>query len=704
MADVPLWSNERQEQYTSFIDGMSRAIADWSPLGWELVPILVGLFLVGVIFNRWRRGRLRLSASQPETHPHVRGALRPEPRPELSAAMAACRGAFVGVAVFSGTVNILMLTGALFMMEIYDRVLPSRSIPTLAGLAILAILLFAIQGILDFIRGRILARIGSALDEAVSGRVFDSVVRLPLRMGPKDDGQQPLRDLDTIRSFLSGNGPSALFDLPWIPFYLLIIYAFHPVLGVTALLGALALVGLTVATELMTREPAKAATSYGASRHGLADSSRRNAEVITAMGMGGRLADRWQGANRGYLDRQQRVSDLAGGFGAISRTLRFMLQSSILGLGAWLVIHGQATAGIIIAGSILFGRAMAPVDAAIANARNFVSARQSWDGLSKLLAALPAKPDPLPLPDPHAHISVQGVTLAAPGGQRPLVLDASFALEAGTALGIIGPSGSGKSCLTRALVGAWQPLRGQVRLDGATLDQWSPEAIGRHIGYLPQDVELFAGSIAENIARFDPDADPDAIIAAAKAAGVHDLIVSFPEGYQTEIGDHGAALSAGQRQRVALARALYGDPFLVVLDEPNANLDTEGERALLDAIRGVKDRGGIAIVVAHRPNVLAAVDYILAMQNGRAQPLVTRDAVFEKLAGEGSLSLAATDAPARKPGVAAVLKRAAEAGSRPPDAVFTLVRETPDGTGGKPRLRIAASKPKSAPDVAEPTK
>jgi PrtD family type I secretion system ABC transporter len=417
------------------------------------------------------------------------------------------------------------------------------------------------------------------------------------------------------------------------------------------------------------------------------------------MGMGHRLGAEWQAANVEYLGRHQRASDVAGSFGALSKTLRFMLQSGMLGLGAWLVLQGQATGGIIIAGSILLGRALAPVDGVIANSKNFVNARQSWARLSKLLGALPVPDEPLSLHPPRARLTVSGLVLVPPGGQAPLVHDVSFEVGAGQAVGVIGPSGSGKSCLSRAIVGAWQPVKGKVQLDGASLNQWSPEAIGRHIGYLPQDVELFAGTIARNIARFEPNADPNAIIAAAQAAGVHNLITSFPDGYDTQIGEQGAALSAGQRQRVALARALYRDPFLIVLDEPNSNLDAAGEQALLEAIEGVKARGGIVVVVAHRPDVLAAVDHIIAMQNGRALSPLSTQQIFANLMQGRSLPQGRPQLPANGTKVLsrvledAELKRTIEDG-RPPDAVYTLSAEPgvgADAASGKPRLRLAAN-------------
>ena len=549
-------------------------------------------------------------------------------RSELGDALRACRSAFIGVGIMSCMINLLYLTGSIFMLEVYDRVLPSRSVPTLVGLAILAGGLYIAQGVLDLIRGRILSRIGTALDETLNARVFETVVRLPLLVGGRNEGLQPLRDLDNVRSFLSSMGPGAFFDLPWLPFYLAICFAFHVMIGLTALIGAIILVTLTVVTEFMSRAPAREAMGLAARRNDLAATSRRNAEVLVAMGMSGRLTRRWSEANEKYLAGNQRASDVSGGLGAIAKVMRMTLQSAVLAVGAYLVIHQEATAGIIIAGSILSARALAPVDLAIAHWKGFVAARQSWHRLNRLLEQLPAQAPPTLLQDPSKRLSVEAVSIVPPGDQKTIVQDVTFALEAGSGLGVIGPSGSGKSSLVRALVGVWQPLRGKVRLDGAALDQWSSDVLGRHIGYLPQDVELFAGSVAQNICRFDTDAGSDAIIAAAKEAGVHGMIIKMRDGYDTQIGEQGTALSAGQAQRVALARALYGDPFLIVLDEPNSNLDTEGDEALTRAVRAARERGAIVVVVAHRPIGIEAVDQLLVLKDGRMQAFGPKDQVL----------------------------------------------------------------------------
>ncbi|MDA9489681.1 type I secretion system permease/ATPase [Bradyrhizobium sp. CCBAU 11361] len=549
-------------------------------------------------------------------------------RSELGDALRACRSAFIGVGLMSCMINLLYLTGSVFMLEVYDRVLPSRSVPTLVGLVVIAGSLYIAQGVLDLLRGRILGRIGTSLDEALNARVFDAVVRLPLMVGNRDEGLQPLRDLDNVRSYLGSMGPGAFFDLPWLPFYMAICFLFHWLLGVTALIGAIILVTLTLITEYMSRMPAKEAMTLAARRNGLAISSRRNAEVLVAMGMAGRMNKCWNEANEEYLAGNQHASDVTGGLGAVAKVLRMMLQSAVLAVGAYLVIHQEATAGIIIAGSILSARALAPVDLAIAHWKGLVAARQSWQRLNRLLQQMPA-PDAKPLLQaPTKKLSVEGVTMVAPGDQRVIMQDITFVCEGGSGVGVIGPSGSGKSSLIRALVGVWTPIRGKVRLDGAALDQWSSDVLGRYVGYLPQDVELFGGTVAQNICRFDPEAKSDAIIAAAKEAGVHEMIIKMREGYGTHVGEQGTALSAGQAQRVALARALYGNPFLIVLDEPNSNLDSEGDEALTRAVCAARGRGAVVIVVAHRSIGIEGVDQLLVLKDGRMQTFGPKEAVL----------------------------------------------------------------------------
>jgi ATP-binding cassette, subfamily C, bacterial PrsD len=548
------------------------------------------------------------------------------------AAVSACRGALMALALFSALINILYLTGSFYMLQVYDRVIPSRSVPTLIALSVLAGMLYAGQAALNFFRSRILLRMGRSFDERLSPRVFALIAHLPLAGRAGAAGLQPLRDLDQVRGFLAGGGPLGLFDLPWIPFYLAICFLFHPLIGLAALVGALVLILMTICAEALTRKPIKVAAQHGAARNTLAEASRRNAEVMAAMGMAGRLGVTWDEINQKHLDAHERASDVAGGLGDVSKAARLAVQSGVLGIGAYFVIHGEASAGIIIAGSIISSRALAPIEQVIAHWNGFMSARQSWVRLRELFSAFPEQAEGLPLRKPASTLSVESVSLIPPSGQCFVVKGVSFVLKKGNALGIIGPSASGKSSLARALVGVWRPAHGSVRLDGATLDQWSPEALGQHIGYLPQDIELFEGTIGQNIARFETDPDPEAIIRAAEQAGVHNLIVRLPQGYETRIGEGRMALSGGQRQRIALARALYGDPFLVVLDEPNSNLDGEGDQALRQAIEGVRARGGIVIVIAHRPSALIAVDQVLLMANGEPMAFGPKEQIMRPVA------------------------------------------------------------------------
>jgi ATP-binding cassette subfamily C protein len=554
-----------------------------------------------------------------------------EAKSEVAAFLASCRRVFWGMAAFSGLSNILMLTSSFFMLQVYDRVLPSRSVPTLVALIFLATALYVAQGVLDLIRSRISVRIGRHFDETLSHRIFDALARLPLKTRGDGDGLQPLRDLDQVRAFLSSGGPSAIFDLPWMPLYLGISFLFHFWIGTTALIGVVILIAITLLTELRTKTPAKAFAGFAMARNALALEARRNAEVLHAMGMRRQAAARWSDANRKYLTAHESANDVATGLGGISKVFRMILQSTVLAVGAYLVIHGEATAGIIIASSILTARALAPVDVAIANWKGLVAARQSAQRLNKLLIILPAEEERLALPSPRHSLTVDRLHVLAPGSEKRVINDISFALKSGQGLGIIGPSGSGKSSLARALVGVWTKVHGHVRLDNAPLEQWESDALGQHIGYLPQDVELFEGNVLSNIARFYPNATANAVLEAARAADVHDLILSFPDGYSTRIGEGGMALSAGQRQRIGLARALYGNPFLVVLDEPSSNLDAEGEGALTQAILNVRHRGGIAVVVAHRPKALDALDHVLAMADGKALCFGPRDQVLKKI-------------------------------------------------------------------------
>jgi ATP-binding cassette subfamily C protein len=578
--------------------------------------------------------QLSFSASSPQ-HGGKKSA-------ELASALGQCRNAFAGIGLFSFLINLLMLTGPLFMLQVYDRVLTSHSVPTLVALAVLTGALYLLQGLLDAIRGRVLLRVGTSIDESLSVRVHDAVMRLPPKARGPGEGLQPIRDLDQLRGFLSSPGPAALFDLPWMPFYVFVCYLFHPWIGIAAASGAIVLFSITLITETATRRPTRLTANLASSRHALAEASRRNAEVLQALGMTTRFGARWSEANHAYLQSQSRAAEISGGLSSLSRVVRLLLQSLVLGLGAYLVIHQEASAGVIIASAILVSRAVAPIELAIAHWRGFVAARQSWWRLSELLALVPKAEERLALPPPRRRLEVESVSAVAPGERRVILQDISFGLDASAGLGVIGPSAAGKSSLARLLVGVWSPIRGKVRLDGAALEQWSPERLGAHLGYLPQDVELFDGTVAENIARFDKHAPADAIIAAAESADVHKLILGLPEGYETRIGEGGAALSAGQRQRIALARALYGNPFLVVLDEPNSNLDTEGDQALTRAILGVRERGGIVIVIAHRQSALAAVDQVLVLVQGRQQALGPKDDVLRAVLRPTPLTLVPT--------------------------------------------------------------
>lgn len=566
------------------------------------------------------------------------------PGSELKTAFSHSAGALLGVGVFSAVVNLLGLTGSLYMLQIYDRVLPSQSVPTLVGITIIMIWLYAAYGLLDFVRLRILVRIGNTLDRRLHQSAFKASLLLPLRAGHEGARVQPIRDLDQIRSFVSGMGPTAFFDLPWIPFYIAVIYLMHPSLGILAMAGATVIVLLTLVAEGLGKGPARRATASVIARSTFAEAGRRNAEVIRAMGLSGRLAAFWSDQSVRFLADQRRLSDVVGFTGALSRSLRMVLQSLMLGLGAYLAIAGEASGGVIIASSIMLARSLAPVDIAIANWRGFMSARESYGQLSRTLKAFADLRKPMALPRPHNVLSVDGLSVAAPGQQKPIIQNVTFVLRAGAALGVIGPSASGKSTFVRALVGAWPSLRGTIRLDHAALDQWDPEVLGRDIGYLPQDIELFDGTVADNISRFDRDASPADVLAAAQAAGVDTMILRLPDGFQTRVGEGGTALSAGQRQLVGLARALYGEPFLVVLDEPNSNLDSDGDVALATAIHGVRRRGGIVVVVAHRPSALSNVDQLMVMAGGTVQAFGPKDTVL------AAVTTAAAANPQEDPG------------------------------------------------------
>jgi ATP-binding cassette, subfamily C, type I secretion system permease/ATPase len=561
--------------------------------------------------------------------------------PDLASALRAARRSFGSVALFSAVVNLLMLTGPLYMLQVYDRVLSSRSVSTLVALSFFLVGAYACQGALDLIRSRVVARSAEVLDHRLALAVHSAVIRLANTTSHPGEGSQPVRDLDQIRSFLTGAGPVAIVDLPWIPVFLFVCFLIHPWLGVASTVGGIVLFTVTLLTERSTRTPVRAAAADAGRRAIMVEAQRRSSETIMAMGMVGALAQRWTGVNNRYIVAVGRLSDITSSFVGASKVLRLLLQSGILGVGAYLVILQEVTAGAMIASSLMMGRALAPIETVIANWRGFVAARQSITRLSEALTRATPTRAATALPKPARSLNVEGVTVIAPGGTAPIVAGVRFGLKAGQALGIIGASGAGKTSLVRTLVGIWPPATGSVRLDGAALDQWDPELLGRHIGFISQTVELFDGTISENIARMSTAPDTDAVLHAARVAGAHDMILRLPSGYDTEIGEAGQVLSGGQRQRVALARALYGDPFLVVLDEPNSNLDNEGEMALRQAIIGVKRRGGVVVLIAHRPSVLSVCEQILLLANGRQKEFGPRDEILRKISPRAGTQLAA---------------------------------------------------------------
>ncbi|WP_112661654.1 type I secretion system permease/ATPase [Microvirga flavescens] len=577
----------------------------------------------------------------------MKQASRPrEESTEVSDALKTCLPSFGGVAIFSAIVNVLALTGSLYMLQVYDRVLSSRSVATLVGLSLICLAAYVLSGALDTIRAKMLARIGARFDEILARRIFDLVAQMPLKGAKSSESMQPIRDLDQIRNFLSGMGPTALFDMPFMPIFFLGCFIIHPWLGLFSVIGGVVIVLLTLYTDKKSRDPMYELTKSGAERHTLAETSRRNAEAVRALGMIGFLGDRYDEVHTRHVIDGLRLSESSSVMSAFAKIFRMVLQSGILGLGALLVIEGQMSGGSMIAASIMMSRALAPIEIAVANWKGFIGARQSYHRLQRILSLIPAQGKRLPLPAPVASLLVDDIYVAAPGSNQPIVQAAAFELKAGQGLGLIGPSASGKSSLARALVGVWPTLRGEVRVDSAALDQWEPDSLGRHVGYLPQDVELFDGTVAENISRFQPDAKPESIIDAAKKAGAHELILNLPDGYDTHIGEGGASLSGGQRQRVALARALYGDPFLVVLDEPNASLDGAGDEALNQAILSVRQRGGVIVIITHRPAALGNVDLVAIMEEGRVKAVGPRDEVLQAVMKRNN----AQQAPARPQG------------------------------------------------------
>jgi ATP-binding cassette subfamily C protein len=564
--------------------------------------------------------------------PAVDSASQSDP---VVAGLKSCRWAFIGVGVFSAWVNVLSLTGSLYMLQVYDRVMASRSVSTLVFLSLIALAAYLLLGVLDALRRRMLARVGAKFSEPLMERVYNAGATLALKGMRPAVATQAIRDLDQVQKFLSGSGPTAFFDLPFMPIFFVVAYIMHPVFGWVIVAGGLIIIALSVLTEMRTRSSTMAATFSAAARHAIAESSFRNAEALKAMGMMRVFTQTFTAANARYAAQNLEASDAASGIGSLAKVFRAILQSAVLGVGAYLAIAGEVSAGAMIAASILTARALAPIEVAVASWRSFVASRQGFDRLRSLLSTLSQPGGRLALPAPEYKLSVEGLYVAAPGQTKAIIHNVSFELHAGQGLAIVGPSASGKSTLARALIDVWPAGAGKVCLDDAPLDQWDSEKLGEHIGYLPQDVELFDGTVAANIARFDPEADDRDIVQAARDAGAHELILGLPEGYETNIGDGGAALSAGQRQRIALARALYRQPFIVVLDEPNSNLDSQGEEALVEAILSVRRRRGIVVVVTHRPTALAGVDMVAVVIAGKLQAFGQKEEVMQRMTRQG---------------------------------------------------------------------
>ncbi|MDQ8732124.1 type I secretion system permease/ATPase [Bradyrhizobium sp. LHD-71] len=558
-------------------------------------------------------------------------AVLPRPRTSVDPVQVALRAngrALVSVAIFSAIINLLLLVSPIFMLQVYDRVLTSRSQQTLVALLGVTALLLVLMALLDQFRASILIRIGLALDRSLREHVFNGVIGQHLLRRTSGDGQQPIRDLDVVRTFLGGPGPIALFDLPWMPLYVAICFLLHPLLGSLALAGAAILIGLTVWGYYVSKEPIRQATDHASRRNAWIEGGRRNAETLRALGMLSAIRSRWMEAHLSTLMAQMRGADAAGRIAAFTKGFRILLQSVLLAAGAYLVIEQVATPGVMLAASVIAARALQPIEQVVGQWRPFLQYRDA----RARLANLAVEPEAMrtSLPPPNREVSLVNVAIAPHGARAPTLAGVNFRLKAGQAAAVIGPSGAGKSTLARGLVGVWPIVRGELRLDGATQDQWHPDDLGKLVGYLPQSVELFDGTVADNIARFSPDREDAAVVAAAQMAGATQMILKLPEGFDTTISDTAVALSAGQRQRVGLARALYNDPFLVVLDEPNSNLDAEGEVALGKAIRAVRQRGGIVVVMAHRPSALAEVDQVLFVRDGMQSMFGARDEILKR--------------------------------------------------------------------------
>ena len=577
-------------------------------------------------------------------------------RSELAEVLLSLRRAFITVGSFSFFVNLLMLTPAIYMLQIYDRALGSRNVTTLLMLTLITLGLFGLMSVLEWIRSMVLVRVGARLDLDINSRVFDATFERNLRQAGQNPAQA-LNDLASMRQTLTGAGLIALTDAPWMPIYVLVIFMLHVQLGIFALIGVLLLVILAVVNERVSAGPLGEAQKLAMAANAQANNNLRNAEVIEAMGMLPAIRGRWFKLHQKFLMQQALASDRAGVLNAITRFVRISMQSLALGYGALLAIEGEITPGMMIAGSIIMGRALAPVEVLIANWKQLVSARAAYGRLAELLQVYPARVAGMPLPRPDGVVLVENAATAAPGSRVLILKNVSFSLQAGEVVAVIGPSASGKSTLARLLVGVWPPLAGSVRLDGAEVFKWNKDELGRHLGYLPQDIELFDGTVAENIARFG-EIDSERVLAAAQAAGVHDLVLLLPMGYDTPLGDGGSALSGGQKQRIGLARALYGDPALIVLDEPNSNLDDQGEAALAETLRRLKARKRTVVIITHRLSTLAVADSILVMHEGTVKLHGPRDQVLAALR-------AGNQGGAERPGAAARPAPVTVAGSTP---------------------------------------
>ncbi|MBC8944105.1 ABC transporter ATP-binding protein [Xenorhabdus indica] len=547
-----------------------------------------------------------------------------QPKDEMTDVIRARSKVFWTIGLFTAFINLLMLVPSIYMLQIYDRVLPSGNEMTLLMLTLITLGMYAIIGGLEYIRSMVVIRVGSQFDMCLNQRVYTASYESNLKNGSTDAGQM-LNDLSTIRQFLTGSALFAFFDAPWFPVYLGVIFLFSPYLGLLALIGALILIALAVLNQWVSQSPLAEANQLSLRSANLASTNLRNAEVIEALGMLPTLRRRWFGLHERFLNFQRIASERAVSITAITKTVRMALQSLILGLGGWLAIEGNITPGMMIAGSILMGRALSPIEQLIQAWKSWSSARLSWQRLDKLLQAQPKRESGMTLPVPKGALLLEKVFATPPGKTKAaqpieknqqVLQDINFSLEAGDVLGVIGPSASGKSTLARLLVGVWPAQEGVVRLDGADIYQWNKDELGASIGYLPQDIELFAGTIAENIARFN-DFDPEKVIEAAQKAGVHDLVLNLEQGYDTVIGAGGMGLSGGQKQRIGLARALYGNPSLIVLDEPNSNLDDIGEKALSGAIGELREQGKTVVVVTHRPALLSQTNKVLLLVQGK---------------------------------------------------------------------------------------